>query len=710
VNARDDPFESVFAALHQVFTFSHAMMLADSGESHLECIVGHPAALVGSRWPIGPLFRKVLGGRVASTFSSIGIAEWAEAGALGLSPDQSALYLPVAVRERRGILVLLRAPGDEGFDRNDVELARRFSLLASHALAARYASQSEIEKTHLRDLTAQLRASEHAAKRNADLLKEVVGLLPVGVAVQDEDGSFLLVNDAAAAIIGRPASVLTGSDAPPAEADTPGLALLRRARVDGLSRTTPTTVEHTAEMEGVAHTLLTTYKPVTIFDETLLLSATLDISERKGFEQELAHRAFHDQLTGLPNRALMAELVDAALRQHRRGGMFALAFIDVDNFKHVNDYYSHAVGDALLVAFAQRVAHHIRPGDTLARISGDEFLLLLNPLSHESDLPPLIERIVEAVKQPFDIEGREVLTSACVGASVFPLHGEDYETLRRNADAAMYRAKRVRKGTASYFDARMSNSLTERMELEQRLRIATRERRFRAAFQPKVCIATRRTVGFEALVRWVEPDGTIHMPGTFIQLATELGLLDDITCIVLEQTAASMPELKARFGRDMTVSVNVSARQVEDAQFMRAFLGQLADSGVAESIVIELTEDALVATHRFQRAVLPALRGLGVRVSIDDFGTGYSSLSTLADITADEVKVDRAFISSIHSRVRSQGILRAIESLCSALDVAMVAEGVETEEELAYLRAHSSIAFAQGFLFAKPQFLEALVG
>jgi EAL domain-containing protein (putative c-di-GMP-specific phosphodiesterase class I) len=255
----------------------------------------------------------------------------------------------------------------------------------------------------------------------------------------------------------------------------------------------------------------------------------------------------------------------------------------------------------------------------------------------------------------------------------------------------------------------MSHSLTERMELEQRLRVATRERRFRAAFQPKVCIATRRTIGFEALVRWVEPDGTIHMPGTFIQLATELGLLDDITSIVLEQVTASMPALKARFGQDVTVSVNVSARQVEDAQFMRELLGQLADSGVAESIVIELTEDALVATQRFQRAVLPSLRGLGVRVSIDDFGTGYSSLSTLADITADEVKVDRAFISSIHTRVRSQGILRAIESLCSALDVDMVAEGVESEEELSYLRAHSSIAFAQGFLFAKPQFLEAIV-
>ena len=312
VNARDDPFERVFAALHQVFTFSHSMMLADSGETALECIVGFPTSLVGSRWTIGPLFRKVLAGRVATTFSSLDVAEWRDAAALGLSTDQSALYLPVAVRERRGILVLLRAPGADGFDRNDVELARKFSLLASHALAARYASQSEIETTQLRDLTAQLRASEQAAQRNADLLKEVVGLLPVGVTVQDKDGYFLLVNDAAATLLGQTAAALTSADAHPAELDNAGLQLLRNARAENPRSATPATVEHTADVGDVEHTLLTTYKPVTIFEETLLLSATLDITERKHFEQELAHRAFHDQLTGLPNRALMAELVDAA--------------------------------------------------------------------------------------------------------------------------------------------------------------------------------------------------------------------------------------------------------------------------------------------------------------------------------------------------------------------------------------------------------------
>jgi predicted signal transduction protein with EAL and GGDEF domain len=323
-------------------------------------------------------------------------------------------------------------------------------------------------------------------------------------------------------------------------------------------------------------------------------------------------------------------------------------------------------------------------------------------------LPALVNRVIDALKQPFPIEGHEVLTSASVGASIYPMHGDSYENLRRCADSAMYRAKRNRKGSASYFDMSMGIALTARMDLEQRLRVAIRERRFRVAFQPKVQLANGQVVGFEALIRWVDHDGTVHMPGEFIELASELGLLDDITRFALENVAECMPLLSQRFGERVTVSVNVAARQAGDVTFMQSFVDQIAATGLASRIVLELTEDALVATQRFQRQVLPRLRALGVRVSIDDFGTGYSSLSTLADITADEVKVDRAFIMSIHERPRSQGILKAIESLCSALGIDVVAEGVETAEEVAYLRRSTGIALAQGFYFARPQFVEAL--
>jgi diguanylate cyclase (GGDEF)-like protein/PAS domain S-box-containing protein len=719
VELADDPFARVFASLRKVFSFSQAMMLAerdgDAGltpgtEQALDCIVADPGSLVGSSWPVGALFRKVMDGRVVATFSNVAVEEWRDAAATGLSADQSALYLPVRVREQRGILVLLQSPGTGGFDRSHVALGRRFSVLASHALATRVAHQSAAEGRRLRELTDRLLHSEQVAKRNADLLQEVVNVLPIGVAVQDEAGRLLLVNDAVAAAVGKPACELVGELPFTLRGGTPDDAARRQAQYrehlqSGLQRSR----EHRITIGARGHTLLVTGKPVRIFDESLMLSASLDITERKRYEEELSRRAFHDQLTGLPNRALMHETVDAALRVHRRGGQFALAFIDLDNFKQVNDYYSHAIGDALLRAVSERICETIRGGDTLARISGDEFLLLIDPLESQEALPPLINRVIEALKQPFHIEGHEVMTSASVGASIFPLHGDSYETLRRCADSAMYRAKGSRKGSATYFEMSMGNALTARMALEQRLRVAIRERRFRAAFQPKVRLADGSVVGFEALIRWVDHDGTVHLPGDFIEIASELGLLDEITRFALDDVARFLPQLCAGYGEHITVSLNIGARQAGDVAYMQSLADRLAASGLARRIVIELTEDALVATQRFQREVLPRLRSLGVRVSIDDFGTGFSSLSMLADITADEVKVDRAFIAAIHERPRSQGILKAIESLCSALGIDVVAEGVETAAELAYLQRHTTIGYAQGFHFARPQFIEALV-
>jgi len=709
----DDPFACMFTSLRRVFSFAHALLLAEPAAGNagaLHCIAADPAAPLGSAWPVGPLFTKVMNGRVVTTFSHAGVDEWRDAARLGLSPRQAALYVPLRVREQRGILMLLCAPDSPGFDRGHVALARRFSVLASHALASRVASQSAAEGRRLRELTAQLRHSEQVAKRNADLLNEVVNVLPMGLTVQDDAGRLLVVNDAAAAALGQQADALRGQVVLARHgrpADEPERQL--RHHREHLHSGSRHTYEHSAASAGEPlRTWLVTDQPVRIFDELLLVSASLDITERKRFEDELARRALHDPLTGLPNRALMAEMVDSTVRAKDRGGMFALAFIDIDNFKQINDYYGHALGDALLVAVAQRIRQNIRPADTLSRLSGDEFLLLLNPLDRLEDVQPWIERIVAALKQPFGIEGQEVLTSASVGTSIYPLHGHSHEALSRAADSAMHRAKHHRRGSASYFDLAMDSGANARMQLEQQLRGAVRERRFKAAFQPKVDLQSGRIEGFEALVRWVEPDGTVRMPGTFIDLAGQIGLLDDIARFMLDDVAASLPQLTQWYGPQVSVSMNIGARQAGDTAFMRSFVEQLTATGVARRIVVELTEDALVAAQHFQREVLPELRRLGVRVSIDDFGTGYSSLSTLADITADEVKVDRAFVTAIHQRVRSQGILKAIESLCSALEVSMVAEGVETAEELAYLRAHTSIRLAQGYFFSKPRFLEAL--
>lgn len=537
-----------------------------------------------------------------------------------------------------------------------------------------------------------------------------MGSLPVGVSVQDENGRLVVLNEPAALAIGDEISHLRGTIPFDVRGANPEQIALRRRRFLEHLRSGEERLRERVVMIGAQpHTLLVTGKPVMIDGQPMLVSTSIDITERKRFEEELTYRAFHDQLTGLPNRALMRELVDAALLARASNGMFALAFIDLDNFKSINDYYGHAIGDALLCEVAARITRQMRNGDTLARISGDEFLLLVDPLEDPDELPLLMNRVVGSMKEPFSIERHEVLTSATVGVSIYPLHGVSYDTLRRCADSAMYRAKLDRKGSVRCFDIDIGDALTARMDMERRLRTAVRDRNFRTVLQPKVKFRTGEIVGFEALVRWVEAGDEVSSPNVFITLAIELGLIDAITHIVLDDIASSLPGLRARFGKDISVSINIAARQAGDVVLMDSLISRLQVEGIATSIVLELTEDALIATKRFQHHVLPQLREMGVRVSIDDFGTGYSSLSTLADITADEVKVDRAFISSIHERPRSQGILKAIESLCQALRIEVVAEGVETRQELSYLQEETSIQLIQGYYLGKPQYIESLL-
>jgi diguanylate cyclase (GGDEF)-like protein len=525
------------------------------------------------------------------------------------------------------------------------------------------------------DAVAQPRPTSvaHDAQRRLDLLHAVIDLLPVGVRVAGADGRLILANTAASQV--------------PLDANA----------------TAPVSVVETAAGTDGARTFLVASRTAEVLGETLRLSSAFDITDRARAETELLRLAYHDDLTGLPNRSLIRERVDVILA--RENGRFALAFIDIDNFKHINDFYSHAIGDALLVKFVQRIATHLRASDILARMSGDEFVLVLDPVESREQVVEVIERIVEHLKQPFLVDGFEIFTSASIGVSLYPEHGRDYEALRRNADTAMYRAKDGVKGGASFFDLRMGQAVTARMEREQRLRLAIRDRQFYCAFQPKVDIRTQEVIGLEALVRWRDGNGDIQGPSEFVTLAIELGLIDQITHMVLDETVAAMGHIDEAFGSHTTISVNVAAKQATNLGFMLSFVQALEQTGRAERFMIELTEDAFLAKNQFQREILPLLRRLGVRVSIDDFGTGYSSLSALADITADEIKIDRSFITGIHKRPRSQNVLKAVESLSGALGMTVVAEGIETFEELAYLQAATRIRYAQGFYFSKPLFI-----
>jgi diguanylate cyclase (GGDEF)-like protein len=591
VELGDDPFARVFHSLSMVFDFVQAIVLEEGDGEQLGCIAAAPSELVGTRYRANDFLERVMAGRVCATFCNRGLEPWRGEAPNVVSPNQPALYFPIHVRGRRGVLMMLRPEGAAAFDRDHVTLARKFSLLASHALAARKANQTEAEGLRLRQLTSQLQLSEQEAQRNA---------------------------------------------------------------------------------------------------------------------KELAHRAYFDDLTGLPNRALMQQRVEAQLHDHPQE-RFALAFIDLDRFKQVNDYYSHAIGDALLISVARRFVGRKRESDTLARISGDEFVLLISPLGGEEDLHATIDGVLAELQQPFHIEGFDIFSSASIGVSIYPDHGADYEALRRNADSAMYYAKANHKGQVAFFDPSLGRTMVARMDMEQRLRVAIRDCKFRCAFQPKVDIRSGRIVGFEALVRWLDQDGVIHAPGSFIELAVELGLIDQITHFILAEANEALARLDAHFGSGTTVSINIAAKRAVDPRFMKSFADALRASGRADRFMLELTEEALIATDQFQSEILPGLRAIGVGVSIDDFGTGYSSLSTLADITADELKVDRSFITAIHKRQRSQVVLKAIESLGQTLRIPIVAEGVETLEELTYLTTATHIQFAQGYYFARPMFVEDLI-
>lgn len=587
VKGNDDPFAGVFDALLPVFEASHAIVLvqADDGDDNLDCIASSHADLLALRCKADALLIKVLGGRIVTTLSDSALPDWLVDSFDQLNNSQPALYLPLGVRDRRGMLVLLRQPHQNGFDRAHVALARKFSVLASHAMAASRAHQTEAESHRLKHLTDQLTLSQSA----------------------------------------------------------------------------------------------------------------------------LAHRANHDQLTGLANRAYVQELVDTRLGTKQRGERLALAFIDLDDFKRVNDFYGHSVGDALLCGVAERIQSQLRPTDILGRISGDEFVLVLDPYVERREISMLVNRVRDLLKKPFIIEGLTVKCSGSVGVATFPTHGQDYETLRRNADAAMYSTKSTAKGNVAYFSKAMGQQMDERMSLEERLRIGYAERQFRCVLQAKVDMASHRIIGFEALARWVDSDGIVHTPGTFLQPASELGLLDGITGMLLDELIRKLPSLSAAYGPDMRYSVNVSAGQASRPGFMRSIVRQIQGSGSAKSFMLEVTEESFITANVFQTQTLPMIREAGLGISIDDFGTGYSSLSTLADITADELKIDRSFISSIHLRPRSQSILRTIESLGAALGIYLVAEGVETEEELAFLKSHTAIKLGQGYLFHRPSFIDDLI-
>jgi diguanylate cyclase (GGDEF)-like protein/PAS domain S-box-containing protein len=427
-----------------------------------------------------------------------------------------------------------------------------------------------------------------------------------------------------------------------------------------------------------------------------------DITERKRLEGQLVEQALHDPLTRLANRTLFQDRLSHALsRAARQGERLAVLLVDLDDFKLVNEGLGHAAGDRLLVAVAGRMAGAVRAADTVARLGGDEFGVLLEAVE-PGQAAATAERLLATLAGPVDLGGTQVFAAASIGI-IESGGGGDASDLLRDADVAMYAAKAKGERGYAVFDASMREAALDRLELDAELRQAIDAGQFEVHYQPIVALASGEVASFEALLRWRHPERGMIGPDQFVPSLERSGLIVPVGRWVLQQACAQLAQWRARSGRLLSVSVNVSPRQIREAGFVDQVAAVLAATGLpADALVVEITEGVVIADAEGATARLRAIRELGARVAVDDFGTGYSSLRYLQAFPVDVVKVDRSFIAEMHHGPAQLALARAIVKIGHALRLAVVAEGVETAEQAAYLR-EIGCQYGQGYLFARPE-------
>jgi len=444
-----------------------------------------------------------------------------------------------------------------------------------------------------------------------------------------------------------------------------------------------------------------------VYDEngnvTMFEGTVEDITERKRYQVELEYQASHDALTGLPNRALLNDRLQQAIQyaQRYRQGV-AVAFLDLDRFKIVNDSLGHYIGDSLLKIMATRLQACLREGDTVARQGGDEFVLVMASHEDRAALAQIMRRVLGAVMEPFRIAEQDFNVSCSIGISVFPDDGHDAQTLLKHADSAMYKAKATGRNKFQFFTPELNDGVTERLCLESRLRRALAEDQLQLHYQPKLDLASGGVCGAEALLRWQLLGNEMVPPQRFIPIAEETGLIVPIGAWVL-RTACTHHLMRQAAGlMPVPISVNVSASQFREPSFIETVASALQYSGMPpQCLEIELTESMVMHGAATFIATLRALKRLGVTIAVDDFGTGYSSLNYLRRFPVDRLKIDRSFICEMALDRHSAAIVKAIITLAHALELRVVAEGVETEQQLQMLR-DCRCDEIQGYLYRRP--------
>ncbi|WP_082491324.1 EAL domain-containing protein [Duganella sp. Leaf126] len=428
-----------------------------------------------------------------------------------------------------------------------------------------------------------------------------------------------------------------------------------------------------------------------------------EIIERRQAEARVHHMAYHDSLTGLPNRALLSERLDRAMSNARRAQrQLAIMFIDLDRFKTINDSLGHMTGDQLLREVADRLCCAVRAGDTVARLGGDEFVVLLPAIAAADEAGAVASQIIAALERSFPIEGYQLHITPSIGICIYPDHGADVATLMRNADTAMYHAKATGRNNYQYFEPVMNQAAAQHFELESNLRSALAHEQFSLRFQPIMDVGSRRLHALEVLLRWRRGGDELVLPDSFIPIIEDNGMIVPIGEWVIRQACEqSMAWLQAGL-QPVPLAVNLSARQFMHGGLVPAVRRILDDTGIDPALLeFEITETALMQHGDQTQQILEQINAMGIRLSIDDFGTGYSSLAYLKRFPVKKIKIDRAFIKDLPDSAEDRAIVAAIIALSGSLQLSVVAEGVENEAQYALLQ-RIGCQFAQGFLFSEP--------
>jgi diguanylate cyclase (GGDEF)-like protein/PAS domain S-box-containing protein len=552
---------------------------------------------------------------------------------------------------------------------------------------------------------SQRKRAEEALRKSERRLNAILNSISDMAWFKDREGRFILVNDAFAASAGKKADDLPGKtdfDVWPKNLAEKYIADDREVMHKGVRKRFE---EPLAGTDGMNRWIETIKTP--IYDETGAVTGTVgiarDVTDRKRMEEEIRHMAQHDALTGLPNRRLFLDLLKVEIAQARRHRTkLAVLFLDLDRFKEINDTLGHETGDQLLKEVARRFRKTIRESDTVARIGGDEFNMVLSDIAVAEGVSEIAVKIVKSLADPVIIGGHELHISTSVGVSIFPDDSEEIETLLRYADIAMYHAKESGRNTFRFYNPSINIRSIEKMRLESRLRQAIARGELAVHYQPLIDIKTNRISYAEALVRWNHPERGLLDPKEFLPLAEETGFITSIDEWVLKTVCAQARSWKESGFDSFCVTVNLSARQFQSPDLVKMVSSVLSETGMSpRRLDIEVTENTAMSNIEQTVSQLRKLTGMGVHISIDDFGTGYSSLNYLKKLPIERIKIDKSFISDIATDPDDRAIISAVTSMARQMGLRTVAEGVENEEQLAFVK-EAGCDEVQGFLMSRP--------